>query len=53
MTHGIPSITPSVFASPIAKPEERKLRGLPCVLLWAVALAAPWLVIYQITTLLY
>ncbi|WP_207456894.1 hypothetical protein [Azospirillum sp. SYSU D00513] len=57
MTHGIPTIHPPVFLRTLA-PEpleimERKLRGLPRVAVWAVATVAPWLVIFQLSKMVF
>ena len=48
MSQYIPTLDPPDSASSSEERKAKKLTGLPLVATWAVLIAAPWVVIYQV-----
>jgi len=48
-----PSLTETDAASITLPRPPRKLRGIPLVATWAILIAAPWVVIYHVTKLVF
>ena len=51
MAQYIPTLDPIDGASSSEERSAKKLTGLPLVATWAVLIAAPWVVIYQVAKL--
>lgn len=48
MSQYIPTLDPIDSASSSGDRKVKKMTGLPLVATWAVLIAAPWVVIYQV-----
>lgn len=48
-----PAVRPNDGVSFVVLPKTEKMRGLPLVATWAALIAAPWVVIYGVATLVF